>query len=293
MRDRDSSPACGWDASSTPTTSAPTSPAMPTSSNSPYPSTTATLTPNSACSSPWPTRSQIRYRIRRPGTSRTSSSAQGLGGSPLDSDRKITAATSCMTSTPTAMRPYSAVVSERSSSTLTTNTVEEKRQREPDERERAERLAAEEAEPDHGEQAEEAERDRDADPQVHERGQPDLAAQQGADVELQPDREEQQDDPEVRDRLQVGQLRCTHGAEGEAGGEEADERRETQEHREEPAEQCGAEVQGRCCHEVPLARAVVRSPILPGPRDRLSGPGRTGPRSVRPARAWTRSRWTA
>ena len=30
-----------------------------------------------------------------------------------------------MTSTPTAIRPYSAVVSERSSSTLTTNTVEE------------------------------------------------------------------------------------------------------------------------------------------------------------------------
>ena len=81
------------------------------------------------------------------------------------------------------------------------------REREPDQRERAERLVRQVPEPDHGEQTEEAERDRDAQRDVHERGQPDLAAQQGAHVELEPDREEQQDDTQARDLLEVGQLR--------------------------------------------------------------------------------------
>ena len=196
----------------------------------------------------------------RPGTSRTSSSAHGLGGSPLDSDRKITAATSCMTSTPTAIRPYSAVVSERSSSTLTTNTVDENDSANPTSASAPNDSPAMKPNPITASRPRKPSAIATLIPRCTTRGEPDLAAQQRADVELEPDGEQQQDDPEVRDRLEVRQLGCTHGAEGETRREEADQGRQAQQHREEPAEQRGAEVQGRCCHEVPLAGAVVRSP---------------------------------
>jgi hypothetical protein len=59
------------------------------------------------------------------------------------------------------------------------------------------------------------------------RGRPDFGAQQRADVQLQPDGEQQQRHPQVGDRVECRAAFEAHRIEHEAGGQEAHQRRQS------------------------------------------------------------------
>ncbi len=160
------------------------------------------------------------------------------------------------------------------------------RQGEPEQREHAQALAREHREPDHAEQAEEPDGDGDADQQVRDRREPDVPAQQGLDVQLEADAEQQQRHAEVGDGAQVGRLGDAGGVEREPGHQEADQGRQPEQHRPEPGRDRSHQ-KDRCrrhgqslvvaCFRKPPPQPAVRVKGCPCPRPPRRQARATGP----------------